>query len=298
MEELTGTLHYIKYRNESNFLIATFVNSNHQEVCALGTMMNPEPGLQYKLAGTWKDDPRWGRQFQIRQYQTIVPTSVDGILRYLQNLNCGIGPVIGRNLVGKYGTKALEVLKTKPRAVAKRVKGLSTVKAEEIAELLLRNEKYEAVKIELNTLLDVDRIRKTLIDDLLEKYKLQAAEVVKADPYCLTGFRGIGFPTVDTVAVVKVKIEKTDVRRQRAAIIHLLQQNAINGNVWIDGGLLKERSEKLTECDCFEGFTKLLEAGEIVTEEKMVTLAHMAKDEFCVSKRVHELVDIEKDIPF
>ena len=61
-------------------------------VTVVGNFMAPMPGEILKMRGEWANHPKFGEQFKVRQYKSLVPASVAGIEKYLE---CGISEVIG-----------------------------------------------------------------------------------------------------------------------------------------------------------------------------------------------------------
>ena len=85
MEELEGTLERIVYEaEESGYCIARFHSPRfREELTIVGNLLACSPGEHLKLRGRWTVHPKYGRQFQIEEYQTTTPATVAGICKYL-----------------------------------------------------------------------------------------------------------------------------------------------------------------------------------------------------------------------
>lgn len=83
------------YNDETDFTIARLKVSGYRDlVTVVGTLMAPTPGQVVRATGEWINHPKFGEQFKILRYTTLVPATVAGIEKYLgSGLIKGIGPV-------------------------------------------------------------------------------------------------------------------------------------------------------------------------------------------------------------
>ena len=69
------------------------------------------PGEVIKMQGEWTNHPKFGEQFKIVFYKSMVPASVNGIQKYLgSGLIKGIGPIMAKRIVKKFGKDTLDVI--------------------------------------------------------------------------------------------------------------------------------------------------------------------------------------------
>lgn len=66
--------------------------------------------VEYLVSGIMKDDEDFGEILNITYYEEIIPTSMEGIMTYMETLD-GL-PALKKSLCKKYKKKALEILKT------------------------------------------------------------------------------------------------------------------------------------------------------------------------------------------
>jgi exodeoxyribonuclease V alpha subunit len=67
------------------------------------------------LRGRWGAHPQYGRQFQVTDYTTVLPATVQGIRRYLgSGLIKGIGRKLAERIVDHLGVEALRVIEDQP----------------------------------------------------------------------------------------------------------------------------------------------------------------------------------------
>ena len=105
-ETLEGSLERIVFSNPENgwSVVRLAVVGRREAVSAVGALAGGQPGERLRLTGAWEDDPKFGRQFRIATFETVAPTTLEGIERYLASgLIEGIGPVMAKRLVEAFG---------------------------------------------------------------------------------------------------------------------------------------------------------------------------------------------------
>src|SRR5271169_1697775 len=115
LTELQGQLERITYHNEENhYTIAKLkVQGRRDLVTVVGNIVATSPGEVLRLTGSWEIHPKYGEQFKIIFYESVVPATVKGIERYLgSGLIKGIGPVMAKRLVDKFALETLTVIET------------------------------------------------------------------------------------------------------------------------------------------------------------------------------------------
>ena len=110
LSDLQGQVERITYTNEENGYTVARVKVYGQRdlVTVVGNLINSTPGEILRMKGEWSNHPKYGEQFKIVKYKTVVPASVYGIQRYLgSGLIRGIGPVMAKRIVNRFGRKTL-----------------------------------------------------------------------------------------------------------------------------------------------------------------------------------------------
>jgi exodeoxyribonuclease V alpha subunit len=113
MSQLKGHIERVTFSSEeSGFSICKLkVKEERNLVAIVGNMVNPIPGEFVQVEGKWIIHPKFGNQFQIHQYKTLVPATQAGIQKYLgSGLVKGIGPVMAKRIVKKFGLKSLDII--------------------------------------------------------------------------------------------------------------------------------------------------------------------------------------------
>lgn len=294
-EILEGSLQQIIFKNESFFMIGKFIDKNNNPFTALGDMINPEIHMDYILTGTWKEDERFGAQLKFHSYETVIPVDSNGIFKYIVRICKFVGGAVGNLIIDKYGDDTLRMLKECPIIVSTDIKGITPDRAKEIQATLLENEKTEKIMVELEVLLDIPGMRKTLPGELIKTYKSDAAEVVKENPYILTSFRGINFIMADRVAL-KLGCPRDSVERKKAATVHALSTYMSEGNVWMNAETLMLETKSLIQVPGLdEGIKELLRDGVIIKDDSFCAFSNPALDEILIAEKIIEMVTYEKD---
>jgi len=262
-----------------------------------GQMLEVQDGVAYTFRGRWDDDPKWGRQFRFDSYETELPRDTVGIERYLTQ-NCRhVGPETARRLTDAYGEKTLEVCKDDPDRVAREIKGVSEKRAEDIAEMLRRNEAIEKVSVKVESLAAGAGLPRSVINRIIALYREEAPEVIRANPYRLIDeVRGVGFLTADRLAV-SVGFDREGPERCAAALAHVLDEASFGGgHVYLPAADALGRARELTgaSAEALErGLKAAVLAGKLVRESGSLWLARLHEDELYVARKMRALLSAE-----
>ncbi|MFH2074810.1 MAG: ATP-dependent RecD-like DNA helicase [Pseudomonadota bacterium] len=286
--QITAHLEYVAYSNGNNFLIGKFNHPDQGVFSALGTLSNPQTGMEYELHGEFTTHPKYGKQFSFSNCRMIQPTDESGIYYYLIRMVKGVGSSIAQDLVDEYGDDTLHILRTDPKRVAGDISGITLLKAQKIQKQLIDIEMEEAVMVELLSILTIPGLRKSLPADLIEKYGYQAAETIRVNPYLLTEFRGVGFMTADRIALQCIGIDPGSMDRARAAVIHIIKEEFRNGHTWVKHTVIEKKLVELGvgTAGVEDAVFMLEESGDIVTinDGDLLTTKKMDDNENVIAK--------------
>ncbi|MGL4656279.1 MAG: SF1B family DNA helicase RecD2 [Sarcina sp.] len=242
MEELKGIVESIVFKSEDTGYTVLRFREGTQVHTAVGTVPHIKEGQNLKLKGTWAAHPQFGRQFKIEECEEILPTSKEGIERYLSSgVIHGIGPVTAKKIISKFGEKTLEILDNDIKKL-KEVEGIGKKKLEIIIESY--NEQKELKNISLFFQEHGISMNQTL--KIYKKYGNIAIDVVKDNPYILCDeISGIGFRTADKIAQ-SIGIEATSTFRIQSGLRYLINNFCAAGNTYMPREeLIKEAVETL-----------------------------------------------------
>src|SRR6266566_7844778 len=115
---LEAVLERVTYANEeTGYTIARVATerSGGDLLTVVGPLAGAQVGESLRLGGRWTSHPRYGRQFEVRSYSTVLPATIQGIQRYLgSGLIKGIGPVMAERMVAHFGTDILHIIEEFP----------------------------------------------------------------------------------------------------------------------------------------------------------------------------------------
>ncbi|MFQ5813319.1 MAG: helix-hairpin-helix domain-containing protein, partial [Anaerolineae bacterium] len=267
-EELKGTVERITfYSEEDGYTVARFQPEGRSDlVTVVGNLMSVNAGESLRLEGFWKTHSQYGRQFQVINYKTVLPATVEGIRKYLgSGLIKGIGPVTARRIVKHFGTDTLDIIEHHPRRL-REVLGVGKKRVEMITRAWEEQRQIKEVMLFLQS----HDVSTSLAVKIYKHYGDAALDVVREDPYRLArDIYGIGFLTADKIAR-KLGLPPDSPQRVAAGIAYVLSQFVDEGNVYApQGRLIKEATEILdVPADLVEtGMVRLEEEEQVHREE-------------------------------
>jgi exodeoxyribonuclease V alpha subunit len=270
--ELQGQIERITYTNdESGFTIAKLkVLGQPDLITVVGNLLAPMPGEILKVQGEWANHPKYGQQFKISHYESVVPASVYGIEKYLgSGLIKGIGPVMAKRMVKKFGKETLNIIE---KAIARlsEVEGIGEKRIQMIQQAW--NDQKEIRQVML--FLQSHGVSSGYAIKIFKQYGDRAIAVVKTNPYRLAqDIFGMGFVIADTIAQ-KLGFAKDSEVRVQAGILYVLQQLSDEGHVYYPYDRLVEKSRDILEV---ERETVTQAFGAIALEQK-IAIEDLNKD--------------------
>ena len=221
LAELTGQIERVTFTNQDNgYTVAKLKVSGRRElVTAVGCLMSPVPGEVLRMTGEWKNHTRYGEQFQIVQYKSITPATVNGIQKYLgSGLIKGIGPVMAGRIVNAFGKDTLEIIENEIEKVIE-VEGIGKKRISMIRKAWDEQKEIRQVMI----FLQEHNVSSAYAAKIFKQYRNDSIQVVKENPYRLAeDIWGIGFLTADRIAE-NLGFTKESPLRAQAGILYVLQ---------------------------------------------------------------------------
>jgi exodeoxyribonuclease V alpha subunit len=245
---LEAVLERITYANEdTGYTIARVATerTGPDLLTVVGPLLGAQVGESLRLTGRWTNHPRYGRQFQVQSYTTVLPATVQGIRRYLgSGMIKGIGPVMAERMVAHFGTDILTIIEQEPGRLAE-VHGLGPKRTQLIAGAW---EEQKAIK-EVMVFLAGVGVSTSLAVRIYKKYAGASVAVVGEEPYRLASeVWGIGFKTADTIATA-VGIPHDSAQRIQAGLAYTLSQAADDGHCYLPEPNLIREAAKILEVD-------------------------------------------------
>src|SRR6266567_3187578 len=212
---------------------------------AAGTPAGAQPGESLRLRGRWTSHPQYGRQFEVREWTSALPASIQGIRRYLgSGLIKGIGPKTAERIVDHLGLDTLRVIEETPDRL-REVHGLGPKRAAAIGAAW---EQQKAIK-DVMVFLQGVGVSTSLAVRIYKTYGDDSIHVVAEDPYRLAAdVWGIGFRTADTIAR-QTGIPHDSPDRVKAGLQFALSEAADAGHCYLPQGGLITEAARLLEVD-------------------------------------------------
>jgi len=244
---LRGQIERITYTNDENgYTVAKVKVSGRKDlVTVVGTLLVPIPGEVIEMKGGWTNHPRYGEQFKVEQYKSLVPASVYGIEKYLgSGLIKGIGPIMARRIVGRFGENTLHVIENDIERLAE-VDGIGKKRIGMIKKAWEDQKDIREVMIFLQT----HGVGSGYATKIFKQYGNRSLRVVRENPYRLaTDIFGIGFLSADRIAE-RLGFARDSELRAEAGILYVLHQLADEGHVYYPSELLVKRCQEVLGVD-------------------------------------------------
>ena len=300
MAQLRGIVDRITFQNEENgYTVARLqvegsAAYNNRLATIVGEMLSINPGETVILEGEWTTHKQYGAQFKIESYQTVYPSTVEGMRRYLgSGLIKGIGPVTAKRIVDHFGKEALDVIEREPKRLVE-VEGLGAKRAKWIIKAWEDQREIHNVMLFLQS----HEVGTGYAVKIWKRYGHEAVELIKENPYRLSvDVWGIGFLTADRIAQ-KMGIPAHSDRRIQAGLLHVLNEAADKeGHVFLpEDALIESCAEALdVPVDAIAPcVAQLLSEESIVVDDKRVYLPHLYYAEQGAATRCYQLSQVQR----
>jgi exodeoxyribonuclease V alpha subunit len=297
MDSFEGTIEQIIYYSpDTGYTVLKFVPENGESMTVIGSFPPLSPGEVLKIKGKWVKNPKYGQQFKVDNYIPVLPASVKGIEKFLSSgLIKGIGPVLARRIIKKFGARTIDTLSKNPNKL-QQVEGVGHVKLKEIKKSWAEHEHIR----ELIIFLQGHNVSTNLATKIYRQYGEKSFSVLKTNPYqvCLDIW-GVGFKTADKMAL-KLGVSPSSAERIKAYIRYLLEKDNEQGHVFsLQKDLekncreeLEVEEEKIKEAIADLKKQKLVMA-EKVDSEISIYLPFFYKAEEEVVRSIHRLSSLQ-----
>lgn len=291
MDSLKGIVSNITFQNEENgFTVMRIKAETHKSVVVcLGIMPAINKGEQIEAQGNWVTDPKYGKQFKIEYYKSIIPETSEGILSLMESgLIKGIGPSRAKDIIEKFGDKSLEIIDKDPNQLLN-VKGIGKSRLKEIKKSWAKGKDVRELIIFLR---DYD-FSLLFINKIYSKYGSKSQQVITSNPFKLINdIQGIGFKKADAVAQ-KMGFEKESYKRIKAGIRYILQDASESGHTFLPKNETIQKASEVLQIDenlVIQSLDHLILENIIIGKDERVYLPHLYKAEECVGKELLQRV--------
>ena len=230
MATVQATVVALKSPQATGWAILTAEDASGATIKAVGMLAGLTPGQAVTLSGRWSSHPKFGDQLAVDAVEVGPPPPGRGILKWLAQTP-GIGPKAARSIceaLSKNGQNPLEVIRERPEELFK-VNGIGDNRAKAIIEAVRKRS-------------DKDRLWQQLVDHgvqlgaiskVMSRFGDDAADVVARSPYSLLKVRGMGWKTVDLIALGSGSVNPGSPSRIHAGVVETLNQAATKGHMYL-----------------------------------------------------------------
>lgn len=245
MEQLTGYVEHIIYRNADNGYTVLNLVSGEEEITCVGTFSAIAEGENIEATGEYTEHPTYGRQFKVDSFEEKAPEDEEAIERYLgSGAIKGIGLALAARIVRRFKDDTFRIIEEEPERLAE-IKGISQRKAMEIANQV--NEKRDLRQAMI--FLQQYGITMNLAVKVYQAYGQEIYEIIRQNPYRLADdIEGVGFRTADEIAA-RVGIRMDSDFRVKSGILYTLLQASGEGHTYLPEEELTRRAARLLEVD-------------------------------------------------
>lgn len=245
MEELTGYVEHIVFRNaENGYTVMNFAGEEDEMTC-VGTFSVISEGMYLKLRGEYVDHPTYGVQMKVESFEEQAPEDIQSIERYLgSGAIKGIGAALAARIVRRFKEDTFRIIEEEPERLAE-IKGISERKAMEISSQVEEKRELRQAMIFLQKY----GISINLAVKIYHKYGSEIYSILQENPYRLADdIQGVGFKIADEIAS-RVGIRTDSDFRIRSGIQYALQQASGEGHTYLPKEELTKRTARLLEIE-------------------------------------------------
>lgn len=272
LDTVKGEVEDITYTNEINGYTVCVIDYEGEMLTLVGTMPFLGCGETITAMGKFTNHPTFGRQFKVEHYEKELPATESSMISYLASGAVkGIGPVLARRIVDKFGKDTFDVLEKHPEYLED-IKGVTRKKAREIGERFNAQFGMRNVMMYFNGIFSTSIAMK-----VYKRYGDASVDIIKRNPYILCEqISGIGFERADAIAR-QMGIDEHSHLRIEAGMKYILKMNlSRNGNCYLPSERLVSDTVRLlgvTDSEARSALRAIGATGEVVMVKYGETVA-------------------------
>ncbi len=229
------------------------------------------------VEGRWKNDPKYGPQFQVQRVRYELPQTAEGLVQYLARHPAfvGIGEATARKIV-KYAASPEQLDRLIRLDIDTLHRQLRVPRAtlESLREAWIAN----SADNEVRSFLAGFGLTPHQIQTLIDTFGDGVVGVLRGNPYEITRhIKGYGFKKVDKVARA-MGTDKDHPGRLEAGLMHVVNEEIVAGHTWISAGDLVTKANDLLLLNTLDSRQliaaagrRLLEREALVSTQKAIT---------------------------
>ena len=245
-ETVTGTVERIVFVSDDGGWSVLRLRSPRGGVfTAVGPLIGAREGDELRLTGRWENHARFGERFQVEVYLPVLPTTLDGLRRYLASGRVrGLGPATASRMVDHFGLEALSVLDHEPERLME-VHGIGPRLTARIRESWRQQRGVQQVMI----FLAGHGVAPGVANRAYRRFGAATLDVLRENPYRLAEeVHGVGFLTADRIAR-GLGLAADAPERLQAGLAYSLDRAALDGHVFVPRASLLDAARGLLELE-------------------------------------------------
>ena len=184
----------------------------------VGTFIDLKLKNNYKMEGNLIIHKKYGVQFNVTNYENLLPEKKDELIEFLSSDLFPIGIKTAEKIVEKFKEKTIELILDNPNSLLL-IHRLNKDKIDKIYETLKSYQSTSEIVLELQHL--GFNTKDSL--SILNKYKVNSLDKINNNIYSLIDELDFNFNTIDEIALNN-NYDTLDTRRISALIIHSLNE--------------------------------------------------------------------------
>ena len=290
---------FIFENNENNYRIFTVKDSKNNIYTLSGYILNLDESMTYEFTCEEVNHPKYGTQYKVLSYQSLIDDSKEGIINYLSsNLFPGVGLICAQKVYNTLGKDCLTTIENDPSSLDL-VVGITKNQKQVIYTKILENRLVEKIFVRLYEI----GLTNKMVMKLYEKYSYETLDVIEKNPYQLIyDLEGVGFKKADELAL-KLGFSIDNPERLKALMVFTMN------NVSNQYGLTYMTTNQLTTSaynyaltetnitleDLSNVLNETVNERKLIIENDRVYLPAIYYSEVKVSKKVTEILSLHQE---
>jgi exodeoxyribonuclease V alpha subunit len=239
-------------------------------IAVTGPLAHVMGGETLLCTGAFSRHARYGWQFAVENFRSLLPRTADGVMRWLIARVPGIGPAFARAIVNHFGAEEVfgELDRDPERLREVRTRSGRPISARAVARAIAAWRDVASVR-EVEAFLFEHGLSAGLAGRLVKAYGDEVIAVLTREPYRLIELPRVGFKIADGIAQ-SLGIELDDPQRLRAGLRFVLEEAETQGSTFLPLEELWRRAGRILgvgELDPLESAVRALAADDEVVVE-------------------------------
>ena len=232
-----------------------------------GNFFTPiKSGVEIEVKGEWESS-KYGPTLVCKKSKVLM-ASTEGLKKYLSNNVRSVGKVTAGKIVNAWGNDTKKILDENPERVEE-LDFLNQKQKDALVKEWSEARSYRRVATKLLGL----GLPKYAIKKVFNKYGDETLEIVDQNPYVLTEIRGIGFKTVDELAL-KAGLSRDSEERIRGFIVKTLRSVTYGqGHLYLTPKEIFKRLNKMPRRQRLVNFGRRISSKEVQEQIDVLDLA-------------------------